>query len=424
MVGIETPVDALDDLSRDQLARLLHSKTFAASPSSRRLLKYLVERTAAGDSELKEYSIGVDVFGKPQRYDPQRDSTVRIQIGRLRQKVTEYYGTEGLEDPVILDIPKGGFRVVIERRVPAATPPAGEEAVDAEPARGDDAAWRRIAIGASIGFVLLLAYVVRGLAVAPTAAGLAWGADLEQIWGPLVRSPQPLLISIGTPLFVELQGTLLFRDRGEDNWEKALASDRLAAVRAALGQPAVKPSYYYAAAGEVGAAFSLAKALSPRKRNISLVRDVQLSWQQLADNNVLFLGPPRFFRDRLGDMPVALEILPEPDAFRVLHPKGGEAGTFPKAGVQGDGEAYALVTHSPGPGGKGNLVSFMSNDTFGRLGAVQAFIDPDFAHTLVEKMRNGSGAIPQFYQVMLRIKLKGGVTTDISYVLHRELVKR
>ena len=424
MVGVEPPVETPNDLSGDQLGRLLGSKTFAASPSSRRLLKYLAERTAVGDSELKEYSIGVDVFGKAQSYDPQRDSTVRIQIGRLRQKVAEYYGAEGLEDPVILDIPKGGFRVVVGRRIPDITASAAEDAVDPGPAPAGYAGWRRVAIGASIGFLLLLAYVVRGLVVAPAAGGMAWGADLEQIWGPLVGSPQPLLISIGTPLFVELQGTLLFRDRGEDNWEKALASERLAAVRAALGQPSVKPSYYYAAAGEVGAAFSLAKALSPRKRNISLVRDVQLSWQQLADNNVLFLGPPRFFRDRLGDMPVALEILPEPDAFRVLHPRAGEPATFPKAGVQGDGEAYALVTHSPGPGGKGNLVSFMSNDTFGRLGAVQAFIDPEFAHTLVRKMGNGAGVIPPFYQVMLRIKLKGGVTTDISYVLHRELVKR
>ncbi len=64
--------------------------------------------------------------------------------------------------------------------------------MDPEPAPAGYASWRRVAIGASIGFLLLLAYVVRGLVVAPAAGGMAWGADLEQIWGAVVGGPQPL----------------------------------------------------------------------------------------------------------------------------------------------------------------------------------------------------------------------------------------
>ena len=65
--------------------RVLQSETFRNAPSSRRLLRYLADHSLAADSgPLKEYTIGVDAFGKPADYDPRIDSTVRIQIGRLR----------------------------------------------------------------------------------------------------------------------------------------------------------------------------------------------------------------------------------------------------------------------------------------------------------------------------------------------------
>jgi len=64
--------------------RILQGETFRNSPSSRRLLKYLVDHSLAGDADkLKEYTIGVDAFHKTGDYDPRLDSTVRIQIGRL-----------------------------------------------------------------------------------------------------------------------------------------------------------------------------------------------------------------------------------------------------------------------------------------------------------------------------------------------------
>lgn len=402
---------------------VLRSKTFSSAPSSRRLLKYLAERTFADDPELKEYSVGVDVFGKSPGYDPQRDSTVRIQVGRLRQRLVEYYQDEGRLDPVILDIPKGSFRLSVAANphieetpaAPEVSQPAGVAEVAAGPRR-------HLWLVAAVGLAALCVGVGVGVFVRPSeGTPIRWSGELDEIWRPLVANPRPLLIVYSTPLFVELQGTMLFRDRGEENWERALGSERVQAVRGALGDPAVRPTHYYAAAGEVGAAFSLARALGTRKASISLVRDVQFSWPQLADNNVIFLGPPRFFRDRLGNLPMELEILPEADRFRVAHPRAGEPESFSKTGVQGDGEAFVLVTHGPGPGGKGSIFSFMSNDTFARQGAVQAFTDPDTAGALVAGLREGGGRLPAYYQVMLRVRLKGSVATETRAVLHRRL---
>ena len=83
-----------------------------------------------------------------------------------------------------------------------------------------------------------------------------------------------------------------------------------------------------------------------------------------------------------------------------------------------------LITHAAGPVGNTDVVTFASNSTFGRVGAIDAFTDAGFAKTLVARMRGISGHIPQYFQVLLKVKYKGGVPTETSYLLHRELRRR
>jgi hypothetical protein len=64
-------------------------------------------------------------LAKPSDYDPRTDSSVRVQAGKLRQKLDEYYRTEGAEDPLMVEPPKGGFHLEIRPRaapVPASIP--------------------------------------------------------------------------------------------------------------------------------------------------------------------------------------------------------------------------------------------------------------------------------------------------------------
>ena len=91
---------------RDELARLLASKTFAASRRSRQLLEYFINQLLlATADQLKEYSIGVDVFKRPTSYNPKLDTIVRTEIWRLRGKLSTYYGAEGKDNPLRI-----GFR--------------------------------------------------------------------------------------------------------------------------------------------------------------------------------------------------------------------------------------------------------------------------------------------------------------------------
>ena len=101
------------DAAREQIDRILASDTLRASEVLRRLLRFLADKTFSGEAEhLKEYSVGLDALGKPATYDPSRDSGVRLQASRLRQKLDKYYRTEGSYDPLMIELPRGRFKIV------------------------------------------------------------------------------------------------------------------------------------------------------------------------------------------------------------------------------------------------------------------------------------------------------------------------
>ena len=107
---------------RAQLARILGSHIFAGAQRSQRFLKYVVEKSFdPGSDALKEYTIAVDVFERDASYDSSIDATVRVEAGRLRSRLHEYYAEDGKDDPLIIDVPKGGYRATFTRR-PVAAP--------------------------------------------------------------------------------------------------------------------------------------------------------------------------------------------------------------------------------------------------------------------------------------------------------------
>ena len=101
------------DSVRLQLERMLGSQAFSNAPSLSRFLRHLVEHSLEGSSDqLKEYSLGVDVFDRGESFDPRTDTIVRVQARRLRCKLKEYYDAEGRMDHVLsgtnIDCPSPG----------------------------------------------------------------------------------------------------------------------------------------------------------------------------------------------------------------------------------------------------------------------------------------------------------------------------
>lgn len=95
---------------RGTLEKLLDSETFARSERARKLLRYLVEQEQAGQAaRLKGFAIAVDVFGKDSDFDASTDAVVRVQAGRLRDLLDQYFTSEGAEDPLRIIIPRGSY---------------------------------------------------------------------------------------------------------------------------------------------------------------------------------------------------------------------------------------------------------------------------------------------------------------------------
>ena len=95
---------------RAQLARILASQIFKTAGRHSRLLRYVVERTLAGEGDqLKEYVLGTEVFDRPESYDPRVDSIVRVEVRRLRSRLEDYYRGPGNADNVVITIPRGSY---------------------------------------------------------------------------------------------------------------------------------------------------------------------------------------------------------------------------------------------------------------------------------------------------------------------------
>lgn len=131
----DKPVQAtLDDAKpnrteiQNELERLLAHPAFESSERLSQMLRYLVERSYECSSEdLKEYTIGLDVFEREASFDPRQDSVVRVTATRLRAKLEAYYAGDGKNDSVVIELPRGGYYPLLRRRatcVPLVSSPA------------------------------------------------------------------------------------------------------------------------------------------------------------------------------------------------------------------------------------------------------------------------------------------------------------
>lgn len=438
-----------DKVVLDQVERVLHSDELRDAEVLRRLLKFLAEKSVSGEAdELKEYIVAIDGLGKPASYDPRHSSAVRLQVGRLRQKLADYYRKEGLDDPIVIDVPKGRFKLTYEQRPVPASLPNFNPALDGPPPAPfvppADHDTKRFAKGrlAAIPFATLIWMVVvmatalgvyswmklRSARATNLSSSTGWSPQLEDLWGPFIASKRPLILAIEDPLFVVLHSDpeIHYRDKSINSWEDVSKSPTIAALRSALHNPGIQPSLYYTTFGEAQVTFLIGKLLGPREQSFSLIKSSDLSWQQLADNNVLFAGWQNvFFEKQLLALPIEAQLSPELGGIRNLHPQAGEPAFFAdqyEHTPSQDGVAYALVTHLPGPLGSGNVESFSSSLSGGYVAAVKAFTDPSFAEGLVDKLRQvAGGKMPRYYQVLLKIRVRDEVPTQTTWVLAREL---
>ena len=385
------PMVSEQQANQTQIERILRSKPFRTSELHRNLLQYLAAKSLAGDADgLKEYTIGLDVFAKPESYDPRQESVVRMHVARLRQKLAEYYRLEGKEDPICIDVPKGGFRVTFEPRnmpfEPAVAMIAEQPAV-MKSSRLEKALQALLVIAIvcalSLGFLL---WRSRGAAgghgqpASPVGIG-DLPVELQQLWGSILQTNRPLMVCLTSSAGAAQTGTAT-------------------------------------------ASFLLGQFLANRKDNVLVTRSEWLSMPELLMDNVVVLGSGA---DNKAIQAVwsSGQYVWERDGIRILHPQAGEPQFIPHPSQQGGAEQYqsqALISHLPGLYDKGDILYLAGDEVSGMLAAVKALTDATLARELVAKLKTPDGHVPRFYQVVVQVRSMDSMPIDISFSYHREVL--
>jgi hypothetical protein len=286
-----------------QLDRILANASFKNSRRYPNLLRYVVERTldaSVGDlvGDLKERTLGIEVFGREPDYDTNLDPVVRTTAAEIRKRLAQYYQDPAHESELRIDLPLGSYaaRFHSEKAVPA---PLAHPALITEPALPikPPAVRRRTVSRAWIAVPVVL------LAI---AAVKFWPArsTLDRLWSPVLESPNPALLCIGQRPFVAFS----------EKEPKSLP----AAAQSEPGPQTTLYQLYYLGSQNVGIADAitmgrLAGLLQAKGKAYHIRAESSTTFEDLRDGPVVLIGafnndwsmrlmgPRRFSFERDGD---------------------------------------------------------------------------------------------------------------------------
>jgi hypothetical protein len=412
---------------------IIKSHSLRGSESLCRLLQYLAKQSIDHpDAPLKEYQIATEVYGRHPDFDPQSDSTIRVQVGRLRLKLAEYYATEGAADPIVVKIPKGSYHLTFEaksfeaRAIEAraiesksVASGTGPQSVAPSEARGSvvvevvPARWR-------IAVVLLLAGLIAALIVL----------------GSVMRNRRVPESTIAKPIVAGATGSLAdfwrpFTSGAEEPWV-------IFSNAAFIGRPETGMRYYnprqdsnsavydhYTGVGEVLAIHALDDAFSTLGQRVRVKRGSLFSLDDVKSNNLIFVGSPSENLS-LRDIPGTQEFVfqrvesgPRRGDLSVVnrHPKPGEAGSYLASPSDAPlTEDYAVVGLVPGIGSGRYVMILAGTTTFGTQGAVEFVCRQESVEKLLQLIPHSSAGQTRPFEALVRVKIARGVPVGTELV--------
>ena len=412
----------------EELERILKSEALRHSQQHRSLLSYMVHKSIEQRAEeLKEYIVGIDALGKPESYNPRRDATVRIQVGRLRARLTEYYLSEGAQDPIVFDVPKGGFKVLFVKRNEALGAGDSTElslAGASKPWRFGFVPWfcMVFSLALAVAFALMAhSATVRAERITRLSTSL-WTPELKALWAGFLDDKRPLTLSLGTPLFVNVDGVMV-RDATWNIWTPGKVPPKIERIGQVLKVTAIQPNYEYNGFGETAGAFWVSRFLVSQGLDLTFRRSNDLTLDDFKERNMILLGSPKSisYLKYVGDLHTKLDF--EVEERRIINhePANGEAPYYARTDGKREGTyyGYALVTRLPGVDSSGNVMMLGSPDTEGTLAACQYITSPNGAKELVNLLAPRSRPLPDAYQALLKVAFRAGVPLTVKCIAYR-----
>ena len=402
------------------IEKLVDSHALHGSESLCKLLRYLGENALKHPgAPLKEYQIATEVFGRPADFDPHLDSLVRVQAGRLRSKLGEYYAGDGASDSVIVELPKGTYALNFR---PAAT--NGKRTFKAHFGRrlSDSVplfrlSWPVIVLSILLAIALLGIGILLAGRADSSRAVIATSADdhvaqaFRIFWHRFTSGPEEPWVIFSNGAFVGRPETgLRYFDPTKDSREAILD--------------------HYTGVGEVLAVESLGHALGLMHQPIRVKRGSLFSLDDAENNNLIFVGSPaenltlrdipstrEFSFQRVGNGARAGDL-----GIVNVHPQPNEPKMF-LASTPGTPltEDYAVVAVVPGMNPARSVLILAGTTTIGTQAAAEYVSRQDSLEQLFAKLSVSKGGDVNPFEALLRVKVARGVPVGSQLVTVRTL---
>jgi hypothetical protein len=393
-----------------QIEKLLSSHPLHGSESLCKLLRYLANRSLEHPgTSPKEYQIATEVFGRQQNFDPHVDSMVRVQAGRLRTKLAEYYASEGAEDPILVEIPKGTYALSFHHRAPGAGRNHSTTSHDSsEAAPTSDRPFRMWFAVTILLSVLLAAAVAVGtdrFLNRKTAEARLTGdspdvpAAFHIFWRGFLTGPQEPWVIFSNAAFVGRPDMgMRYYDRAKD--------------------PGAVILDHYTGVGEVLAVHALDGVFGRLHQQIRVKRGSLFSLDDAKNNDLIFIGSPSENLTLL-EIPGTREFTfkqvnsgPRTGNMEIIniHPESGEAKEFlATPSNEPLTEDYSVVALVKGLNPSRSVLILAGTTTIGTQAAVEYVCQQDSLEQLLLRLSvSNSGELKPF-EAVIRVKVAKGV---------------
>jgi hypothetical protein len=448
---------------RAQLESVLASETFRGSHTSRRLLEYIATYTLDGRSdEIKESILGVEVLRRKPDYDPKADNSVRVQVHRLRQKLADYYETEGRLDTVRISIPRGRYHAEFETVTPlvsstevASLPASPAETFVAAAVEGADVqatsgqSGQRAATTIRVLFFHSLYKWIILVSLLVLLAGAAgyWLAKqelprnqvgpVERLWSQMLDDDSIPIIAYSTPPYlVDGWGDLLSSNLGPVGYRGGRVDPHVAQQLAINPKLASQTDalYYangYTTTGDLEAVVMLFSLLNKLGRPPIVKREDEITAEDLRNHDMIMLGPWSLF-EATSNLPTRGDfhfeskgIGPWNGLILNPHPSRGEDsayGTGRDSNTEHLTVGYGVISYGPGIAPGRHAIALGGLEMTGTASAASFITSAEGASELLSKLQpKMNGNQQPFFQAVVRGLIDHGnqVTSTRAVAMHR-----
>jgi hypothetical protein len=393
--------------------RVASSRNFKSSPRLREFLFYVAECAIRDTPEdATEQQIGMKVFGRSPGYNSSEDSIVRSHARLLRQKLTAYFESEGADEELRIDVPKGHYLLRFTSRplpvvvpAPVVVKAGGEDLLESTEASHavvsigahSPTKWRSWPLWLGIGLVASFFAV---FAISQFSSSRI-NRSLATLWRPFLTGEPPLLI-YSNGVFV---------------------GDSKNGMRYATLQELQSPpadghlTDHYTGIGEADGVYELTRLFDTAHATFILKRSHLVTWDEAKQRNLIFIGSPaeNLAVQALPSNPeFTLFSSPEASGYHNNHPRPGELANYvrPEHPLTRD---YALISFLPGMQSGKKMMWLGGLTTLGTQAAVEFASRPDGAAELLRVARGQDGRVRPF-EALLETTIIGGVPLEVRLV--------